>query len=59
VIQLVLPHHECAAEPVQDVVEFVADPAATESATEPLHAVADLAIAGAVPTETSCLCVQI
>jgi hypothetical protein len=55
----VLPHHECAAEPVQDVVEFVADPAVTESATEPLHAVADLAIAGAAPTETSCLCVQI
>jgi hypothetical protein len=53
----VLPLHECAA-------EFVANPATIESianpaAAEPLHSVADPTVAGAAPTETSCLCVQV
>jgi hypothetical protein len=44
--------------------ESTTDPAATESianptAAEPLHSVADHAAAGAAPTETSCLCVQV
>jgi hypothetical protein len=50
----VLPLHECAAEPLQDV-----DESAVEAAAEPLHYVADLAAAGAAPTETSCLCVRV
>jgi hypothetical protein len=54
VIQLMLPLHECSTEPLQDVVVSVADPAAAESATEPLHVVAD-----AIPTETYCLCVRV
>jgi hypothetical protein len=51
----VLPCHECAVEPLQDVVESVTDPAATE----PLHDVTDLAAADATLTETSCLCVWV
>jgi hypothetical protein len=52
VIQLVLPLHECAT-------ESVADLSPTESASEPLHFVADPTVAGAAPTKTSCLCVQV
>jgi hypothetical protein len=36
VTQLVLPLHECVVEPLQDAAE-----AAAESATEPLHSIAD------------------
>jgi hypothetical protein len=56
VIQLVLPLHECAAEPLPDVVESVADPTAAESSTEPLHAITDPATA---LTKTSYLCVWV
>jgi hypothetical protein len=49
----VLPHHECVVEPLQDV----ADPAAVESATEPLHSAADPTGSGAALTEKFCLCV--
>jgi hypothetical protein len=52
VTQLVLPLHECPAEPLQDTAEVAADLAATESAVEPLHAIADSA---AALTETSCI----
>jgi hypothetical protein len=52
VTQLVLPLHECPAEPLQDTAEVAADLAATESAAEPLHAIADPA---AALTETSCI----
>jgi hypothetical protein len=55
VTQLVLPLHECAAEPLQDAFEAVADPTTTESAAEPLHSVADPAAASAALTETSYL----
>jgi hypothetical protein len=60
-IQPVLPVHECATESVSNpaTVESVTDPATAESAVEPLHSVADPAAAGAAPTETSCLCVQV
>jgi hypothetical protein len=54
-----LPLHACPTEPLQDVVESVADASAAESATEPLHAVGDLVAAGAASTKTSCLCVQV
>jgi hypothetical protein len=57
VTRLVLPLHECAAEPLQDAAESVADPTTDEvavdpTAAEPLHFAAD-------PTETSCLCVWV
>jgi hypothetical protein len=55
----VLPFHECAAEPLQAVVESITDPAAAKSTTEPLHDVADLAADGVAPTETSCFCVRV
>jgi hypothetical protein len=55
VTQLVLPLHECAAEPIQDATESVVDPAAAE----PLHSVAGPAAASAFPTETSCLCIRV
>jgi hypothetical protein len=53
----VLPLHECAAESVANpaTIESIANPAAAE----PLHSVADPTVAGAAPTETSCLCVQV
>jgi hypothetical protein len=51
-IQSVLPLHECAA-------ESVPGPVAVESTAEPLHSVVDPAAAGAPPTETSSLCVQV
>jgi hypothetical protein len=56
-----LPLHECVAESVADptIVEFVAGPATTQSTVELFHSVADPATAGAAPTETSCLCVQV
>jgi hypothetical protein len=68
VIQLVLPLHEAAAEPLQAVAEFVIDPAAAEadvdptadeSVVEPLYAATDPAATGAALTETSCLCVWV
>jgi hypothetical protein len=61
VTQLVLPLHECATESIANpiAVESVADLAATESATEPLHSVVDPVAAGATLIETSCLCVQV
>jgi hypothetical protein len=55
----VLPLRECAALPLQDAAEAIADPVVVESATEPLHSVADPAAAGAGLTVTSCLCVLI
>jgi hypothetical protein len=57
--QLVLPLHECAAEPLHAVDEAVVDPAAGESATEPLHFTADPAAASATPAKTSYLCVRV
>jgi hypothetical protein len=62
-IQLLLPLHECVAEPLQDVVESVADPAVTEAtanptATELFHSATDPAGFDAALTETFCLCVQ-
>jgi hypothetical protein len=57
-IQSLLPLHECATEPLQDI-ESVTDPGAAESVVEPLHAVANLAATGAALTETSCLCVRV
>jgi hypothetical protein len=62
-IQSVLPLHECAAKPLQDVVEFIADPAAAdptdvESAAESLHSATNPTVSGAALTETFCLCVQ-
>jgi hypothetical protein len=56
VIQLVLPLNECATEPLQDVVESVADPATIEAATDP--ATAESVGFGATLTETFCLCVR-
>jgi hypothetical protein len=64
----VLPLHECAAEPLQDATELVADPTAdeatadpavVESAAESLHSAADHAGSGATVTETFCLCVHV
>jgi hypothetical protein len=59
----VLPLHECAVEPLQDAVEFVADPttakATAESAAEPLHSAVDPAGSGAALTKTFCLCVSV
>jgi hypothetical protein len=52
VIQLVLPLHECATEPLHSA----ADPAATESAVETLHSATEPTAAA---TETSCLCVRV
>jgi hypothetical protein len=49
VIQPMIPLHECATEPLQDVVKSIADPATDES-------VAELSL---TPTETSCLCVRV
>jgi hypothetical protein len=59
-----LPLHECVVEPLQDVVESVADPAAadpvaTKSTAEPLHSATDPAGSGAALLETFCFCVQI
>jgi hypothetical protein len=51
----VLHLHECAAEPLQYVVESIAYPIVVESVVAPLHEVADLAANGAAPTETSSL----
>jgi hypothetical protein len=49
--QLVLSLHEVIVEPLHT---------ATGSAdAKPLHVAVDLAIAGAVLTETSCLCVRV
>jgi hypothetical protein len=68
VIQPVLPLHEYATEPLQDVAESIADPSATEAAADPaaiesiakpLHSVDDPAGFGAALTETFCLCVQV
>jgi hypothetical protein len=70
VIQPVLPHHECAAESIANpttaefvpdptTAESVANPAAAKFTTKPLHSVADPTTAGAILTETSCLCVQV
>jgi hypothetical protein len=62
----VLPLHECAVEPLQDAAKSVVDPtatevaaapAATESATEPLHSAADPASSDVALTETFCLSV--
>jgi hypothetical protein len=67
VIQPILPLHECAVEPLQDVVESVASPkaaeatndcAAAESAVEHLHYAADTAGFGAALTKAFCLCVR-
>jgi hypothetical protein len=62
-IQLLLPLHECVAEPLQDVVESVADPAVTEATADPtaaelFYSANDPAGSGAALTETFCLCVQ-
>jgi hypothetical protein len=54
----VLPLHECDVEPLQDVAESIANPAAAEFAAEPLHSIADPAAASAALTETSCLYVR-
>jgi hypothetical protein len=68
VIQLELPLHECAVEPLQDAAEFIADPAAAEATTdpsaiefvaEPLHSAADLAGSVAALTETFYLYVRV
>jgi hypothetical protein len=64
VTQLVLPIHECAAEPLQDVAVSVAAPTtvvavAIESIAEPLHFSIDPADSGAALTETFCLCVWV
>jgi hypothetical protein len=56
VIQLVLPLHECAAEPLQDAAESVSDPAATEAAA--VESNADPAGSVAALTKTFCLCVR-
>jgi hypothetical protein len=60
VIQLVLPLHEsvvkplnATSDPLHAATEAIADPAAAESAPEPLHVV----VACAARTGTSCLCV--
>jgi hypothetical protein len=72
VTQLVLPLHECVAEPLQDIAEDVADsvaaesvadpaaadPTAVESVAELLHAIAD-PTAAATPTKASCLCIRV
>jgi hypothetical protein len=61
VIQSVLPLHECATEPLQDV-EPVAESAAIEAAADPaaehLHSTADLASSSAALTEIFCFCVR-
>jgi hypothetical protein len=61
VIQLVLPLHECATEPLQDATKSVADraTAAVEFVAEPLHSAADPTSSGTALTETFCLCVQV
>jgi hypothetical protein len=66
VTQLVLPLHECVVEPLQDAAESateplhsVADPTAAESTIEPLLSVVEPAATSAALTETSCLCVQV
>jgi hypothetical protein len=56
VIQLVLPLHECAAEPLQDAAESVSDPAATEAAA--VESNANPAGSVAALTKTFCLCVR-
>jgi hypothetical protein len=62
VTQLVLPLHESTAEPLQTVIEFVANPAAVEAAAnhaavEPLYSTADPTSVGAALTKTFFLCV--
>jgi hypothetical protein len=64
VTQLVLPIHECAAEPLQDAAKSVADPAtaeaaAIESVAEPLHFAIDPTSSGAALTKTFYLCVRV
>jgi hypothetical protein len=64
VTELVLPLHECAAEPLQDAAKSIADPtaaeaAAVESAAEPLHSAVDPTGSGAAQIETLCLCVRV
>jgi hypothetical protein len=63
VIQPMLPLHECAAKPLQDPAESIAetaaaDPIAAESTVEPLHSAADPAGSGAALTEICCLFVR-
>jgi hypothetical protein len=62
-----LPLHECATESLQDaaesvvdpaIVEATADPAAAESADEPLHYAADPTGSVVALIETFYLCVQ-
>jgi hypothetical protein len=59
VTQLVLPLHECAAEPLQDATKAITDPAVAESGVEPLHSSTGPTVVGAASTETSCLCVRV
>jgi hypothetical protein len=66
VIQLILPLHEFAAEPLHyvgdsataestaDPLQFVANLDATKSVDEPLQSVADSEVAADALTETSC-----
>jgi hypothetical protein len=61
VTQLVLPLHECAAERLQDAVEFLADPAVAKATTDPaaIESAAEPACSSAALTETFCLCVRV
>jgi hypothetical protein len=54
VTYMVLPLYECTTEPLH-----AAAAETLHSAVDLLHSVADLAVAGATPTETSCLCVLV
>jgi hypothetical protein len=65
---LVLPLHECAVEPHQDVaksvagpptVEVAVDPIGAEFAIRPLYSDIDPASSSAALTETFCLRVQV
>jgi hypothetical protein len=58
VIQPMLPLHECAAKPLQDPAESIAETAAAESTVEPLHSAADPAGSSAALTEICCLSVR-
>jgi hypothetical protein len=58
--QMVLPLHECAAEPLQDAAESIADPTIAGPATaEPLHSIVDTTSSDATLTETFFLCIQV
>jgi hypothetical protein len=58
--QLVLPLYDCAAEPLQDIVESIIDLGAIEAATDPIAAESATDPVGSdALTETFCLCVWV